>query len=89
MLAPTVTQHKVTDDYRIGQKMYWQGYSDSRCANVAQKQGWFDACAEDDRGRAAYLHAMALAERDGERVDWRDVYDIAGVTYNAYGDVVR
>lgn len=76
-------------DYATGKRLYWQGYSDGRCTNRDQMEGWFDACAEDDKGRDAYLKAMQLAESDGEAVNWRDVHDVLDIQYNAYGDIVR
>jgi len=76
-------------DYATGKRLYWQGAADSRCANNDQVRGWYAACEEDDRGRAAYYRAMQLAEADGEHVNWRNVHDICDIQYNAYGDVVR
>jgi len=90
MIARTQTQAQpLMTDYEVGYKAYWLGKSDSTCGNQEQLRGWYDACSEDDRGRAAYFKAMQQAERDGERVNWRNVHDICDIQYNAYGDVVR
>lgn len=87
-INPTVsapTQPTPEDDFAKGQRMYWQGFSDSRCANRAQVEGWFAACEEDAAGCEAYLKAMYQASQDGEAVDWDGVSE---VVYNSYGDRV-
>ena len=72
-------------DYLNGKDMYRQGKRRTQCANDAQREGWDDAYAE---GANSYLRAMMMADADGDIVHWGDVYEVAGIEFNAYGDRV-